>query len=98
MPEVRGLAVHTTELNLTSNAVTIDDAETVLFRRQDIEQIAVDLVSRGHFVAQIKYDFGTTPLDQHVDVPPYSTNDHLKLAMGGYVTTSFGLIIRRGDR
>lgn len=93
-----GLAVHTTEFNLTSNTDTVDNDGTVLFRKQDIEKIALDLVSRGHFVAQIKYDFGDTPLDTHVDVPPYSDSNHLKLAIGRYVTTSIGIIVRRGDR
>ncbi|KQN31623.1 hypothetical protein ASF00_02170 [Sphingomonas sp. Leaf34] len=92
-----GLAVHTTELNLTSNDATIDSGGTVLFRRRDFERLAVDLVSRGHFVAQIKYDLGDTQQDAYVDVPPYSDDNHLKLALGQYVTTSFGIIIRRGD-
>ncbi|MES3151440.1 hypothetical protein [Sphingomonas faeni] len=93
-----GLAVHTTELNLTSNDDTIDNEGTVLFRRRDIERLAVDLASRGHLVAQIKYDLGNTQHDDYVDVPPYSNDNHLKLALGKYVTTSFGIIVRRGDR
>lgn len=93
-----GLAVHTTELNLTSNDATIDSGGTVLFRRRDFERLAVDLVSRGHFVAQIKYDLGDTQQDAYVDVPPYSADNHLKLALGQYVTTSFGIVVRRGDR
>jgi 2-polyprenyl-3-methyl-5-hydroxy-6-metoxy-1,4-benzoquinol methylase len=93
-----GLAVHTTELNLTSNDKTVDNEGTVLFRRRDIEKLAVDLSSRGHFVAQIKYDLGNTQHDAYVDVPPYSSHNHLKAALGAYVTTSFGIIVRRGDR
>lgn len=93
-----GLAVHTTEFNVSSNDDTIDNEETVLFRKQDLEKIAVDLVSRGHYVAQFKYDLGNTPLDRHIDVPPYSADGHLKLMIEDYVTTSFGIIVRRGDR
>jgi hypothetical protein len=93
-----GLAVHTTELNLTSNEDTIDNEGTVLFRRRDMERLAVDLVSRGYFVAQIKYDLGDTRLDAHVDVAPYSDDNHLKLALGRFVSTSFGIIVRRGER
>lgn len=93
-----GIAVHTTELNLTSNEHTLDTGGTVLFRRQDLERLAVDLVSRGHYVAQLKFDLGKGPLDAHVDVPPYSQDNHLKLALANYVTTSFGIIVRRGDR
>lgn len=93
-----GLAVHTTEFNVSSNEDTIDNEGTVLFRKRDLERLAVDLVSRGHYVAQFNYDLGSTPVDTHIDVPPYSENDHLKLMLGGYVTTSFGIIVRRGDR
>lgn len=93
-----GLAVHTTELNLTSNDRTVDNEGTVLFRRRDIEKLAVDLSSRGHFVAQLKYDLGDAQIDTYVDVPPYSSNNHLKAALGAFVTTSFGIIVRRGDR
>lgn len=91
-----GLAVHTTELNLSSNRDTVDRESTVIFRRRDMEQLALDLVSRGHEVAQINYDQGSTPLDDYVDMPPYASNNHLKVALGKYVTTSFGLIVRRG--
>ena len=93
-----GLAVHTTEFNVSSNEDTIDNDGTVLFRKRDLEKLAVDLVSRGHYVAQFNYDLGSAPLDQHIDVPPYAENDHLKLLLAGYVTTSFGIIVRRGER
>lgn len=93
-----GLAVHTTELNLVSNDQTVDNEGTVLFRRRDIEKLAVDLSSRGHFVAQIKYDLGNTEQDSYVDVPPYSSHNHLKASLGKFVTTSFGIIVRRGER
>lgn len=93
-----GLAVHTTEYNVSSNTDTLDHADTVLFRRQDLEKIAVDLVSRGHYVAQFNYDLGKKPLDAVIDVPPYSQDEHLKLRVEQYVTTSFGIIVRRGER
>jgi hypothetical protein len=90
-----GLAVHTTEFNLTSNDETMDNAGTVIFRRRDMEQLALALISRGHEVAQIKLDTGDTPLDQHIDMPPYSGDMQLKLVLGRFVTTSFGLIVRK---
>jgi hypothetical protein len=93
-----GVAVYTTEFNISSNEDTVDNQETVLFRKRDLERLAVDLVSRGHYAAQFNYDLGTTALDKAVDVQPYSSNSHLKLMIEGYVTTSFGIIVRRGDR
>ena len=90
-----GIAVHTTELNLSSNRDTVDHESTVIFRRRDMEQLALDLVSRGHEVAQLNYDQGDAPLDDYVDMPPYAHDNHLKVALGKYVTTSFGIIVRK---
>ncbi len=90
-----GLAVHTTEFNLTSNDQTMDSGSTVIFRRRDMERLALGLISRGHEVAQIKLDIGDTPLDQHIDMPPYTDDVQLKLLLGRYVTTSFGIIVRK---
>lgn len=91
-----GIAVHTTELNLSSNGATVDNEATVLFRRRDIEQLAHDLLAEGHEVMTIKYDQGDRPLDTVVDMPPYRPDEHLKLALRQHVTTSFGLVARRG--
>lgn len=93
-----GLAVHTTTFNLGSNGDTIDEGATVLFRKQDMERIAVDLVSRGHFVAQFKYDFGATPVDTQPEGSPSSADDPLTTRFGEYAATSFGIMVRRGDR
>lgn len=92
-----GLAVHTTAFNVSSNVDTIDHSGKVLLRRQDLEKVAVDLVSRGHYVAQFNYDPGNKPLDAMVDTPPYS-GGHLKVRVEDYVATAFGIIVRRGDR
>jgi SAM-dependent methyltransferase len=91
-----GIAVHTSELNLTSNTSTVDNESTVLFRRKDMERLALDLIREGHEVAPITYDMGDRPVDEHVDVPPYLDAEHLKVALRQYVTTSFGIIVRRG--
>lgn len=32
---------------------------------------------------------------QPVDTLPYSEDNHLKLALAGFVTTSFGLVVRK---
>lgn len=92
-----GLAVHTTEFNLTSDGDTVDNQGTVLFRKRDFERLAADLTAQGHKVSPLRFDLGDRPLDRHVDMPPYSHDEHLKLALGRFVTTSFGLIVRRGD-
>ena len=90
----RGVAVHTTEYNLSSNTDTISEGDTVLFRRRDIESLARDLRAQGH---EIEVDFlpGEMPADNVIDVPPYRSSPHLRLQFGAYVITSYGLIIRK---
>ncbi|TVV73375.1 class I SAM-dependent methyltransferase [Sphingomonas solaris] len=91
-----GVAVHTTEFNLSSNDETVDAGATVLFRRKDFERLALSLISRGHEVAQFKYEQGDTEIDRHIDLPPFGGHSHLKIALGEFVATSFGIIVRRG--
>lgn len=90
-----GVAVHTTEFNLSSDDRTLDHAATVLFRRRDIAGLARRLVAIGHDVAPIKLDAGDQPLDRYVDLPPYDADTHLKLELEQFVTTSFGIVIRK---
>lgn len=92
-----GVAVHTTEYNLSSNRTTLDNLGTVLFRRRDLERIARQLQIQGHRI-DLDLTPGTTPADQHVDVPPYSPDLHLRMRLQQFTTTSVGLIIERGTR
>lgn len=89
-----GLAVHTTEYNCLSNDETLMSGPTVLFRRRDIETLLDRLAARGHS-SVLNLTPGDGELDTHVDVPPYSTDRHLRLRLERFVTTSIGLIIRR---
>ncbi len=89
-----GVAVHTTEYNISSNEDTIDNQDTVLFRKQDIEKLVSRLRSLGYEIS-VNYNPGSGKLDQHIDTPPYSNDNHLKLAIGEYTTTSIGLIIHK---
>ena len=90
-----GIAVHTTELNLTSGFRTMSRGDTVLFRKRDFERLALVLDAQGHEVIPISFDQGEQPDDQFVDVPPYCSDVHLKVALARYVTTSFGIIVRK---
>jgi len=87
-----GVAVHTTEFNLSSNTDTLEAGGTVLYRRCDIEALAAQLAAAGHEL-ELDFDPGNGPADHHVDLPPYQAELHLKLQIGSYVSTSFGLII-----
>jgi SAM-dependent methyltransferase len=92
-----GVAVHTTEFNLTSDSDTIADGPTVLYRRRDLEALILRLRKRGHEVDDLQIAPDVDPLDFFVDMPPYH-GPHLKLKLMGYTTTSVGLVIRRGLR
>ena len=89
-----GVAVHTTELNLSSNDVTIANGPTVLYRRKDIEQLIEELRDRGHRVDLLRIAPDTLGVDNYVDLPPYA-GPHLKLLLEGYVATSVGLVVRK---
>ena len=91
-----GLAVHTTEFNCSSNTDTVREGGTVLFRRRDIEQIADRLRTKGHTI-ETSFYVGETEVDCHIDEPPYRHDRHLKLALGSFLTTSYGLIIRKAS-
>lgn len=90
-----GWAIHTTELNLSSNADTIDHETTVLFRRRDFEALAQRLQAQGHVVAPFDFGAGDQLMERFIDVPPYRSEPHLVLALKGYATTSFGLIVQK---
>jgi hypothetical protein len=94
--KVGGIAVHTTEFNLSSNEGTLESPGLSIYRRRDIERIAERLEKAGHSVEPLDFDAGTTRLDQFVDLPPYKSPAHLRLRLGEYDCTSIGLIVRRG--
>lgn len=90
-----GIAVHTTEFNLSSNDRTFDKNHLSLFRKKDIERLTERLIHAGHQVAPLNFHAGSAPVDQHIDLPPYGM-PHLKLEVAGYATTSFGMIVAKG--
>lgn len=89
-----GIGVHTTEMNCSSNFKTLAKGSTVLFRQRDFRQMAQELGERG-FEVCLNFDLGDEPLDHHVDVAPYKSDEHLKLQIARWVTTSFGLVARK---
>jgi hypothetical protein len=90
-----GVAVHTTEFNVSSNSYTVAEGSEVLYRRCDIEALAARLTAAGHRV-ELDFDAGAGPADCQIDPPPYREEPHLKLLLHGYVSTSIGLIVEKG--
>jgi FkbM family methyltransferase len=93
-----GIAVHTTEFNLTHEDETIEEGMTVIFRRRDIDELVCSLEAAGHHVEPVSYLLGQTKDDQAVDIFPYTSIPHLKLLLfDRYVSTSVALIVRKAD-
>ncbi len=93
-----GWAVHTTEFNVSSNEKTIDHADTVIFRKKDIDKLVAELRQSGHFVEELDYSLGGLPEDFMVDIFPHRQDVHLKLQLNEFVVTSIGLIIQKRKR
>jgi FkbM family methyltransferase len=91
-----GIAVHTTEFNLSSNTRTVESRDLSVFRRQDIERLVGQLEAEGQRVWPLNFNPGSNPVDRYVDLPPYRSEPHLKLQLGRFVLTSVGLVIQRG--
>lgn len=89
-----GVAVHTTEFNLSSDENTVEEKLLVLYRRRDLLELATDLANQGHLI-DLNFDPGDPQINSYVDTPPYRRSVHSKIYVGEYVTTSFGLIIRK---
>lgn len=90
-----GVAVHTTEYNLSSNDATVESGGTVIYRKRDMEDLISRLRAEGHEVHSFVAAPHAHPLDFHVDAPPYINNPHLKLRLAGYTTTSAGICVRK---
>ena len=91
-----GIAVHTTEFNLSSDAVTMDTPGMSFYRRSDILALAARLTAQGHSMV-LNLTRSTGPIDQHVDKPPYDYALTMNALVGGYLITSIGLIIQKSQ-
>jgi hypothetical protein len=89
-----GIAVHTTEYNLSSNEDTIEQGALALFRKKDIEDMVQTLRDLGHEI-DVDLDSGTELKNTCVDLPPYTFKPHLRLQLLNWVSTSIGLIIKK---
>jgi len=89
-----GVAVHTTEYNISSNDETLETDNCVIFRRRDIEDVVTKIRNEGHNVAELDYSIGWLPFDYKVDEPPWGI-PHLRLKLGPYVCTSIGIVITK---
>jgi len=91
-----GIAVHTTEFNCDSDVETVETGASVVYRRRDLLALAERLRKDGYQVASFNFDLGTSDADRHVEEPPFQGTPQLKLRIGKYAATSFGMIITKG--
>ncbi len=90
-----GVAVHTTEFNVSSNTRTVDYRTVVIYRRCDMERMVDRLAACGHTIEPFSFETGDLPADRITDVPPYAQNGTLKLLIREYVSTSVGLVVAK---
>ena len=90
-----GIAVHTTEFNLSSNEETFEKSRLSIYRKKDIVSLLSELQDEGHEVWPLNLHPGDKMLDEVIDLPPYSPL-HLKLLLrDSFVTTSLGIAVRK---
>lgn len=87
-----GVAIHTTEFNLSSNDRTVESRDLSLYRRRDIESLVSLLRRAGHRI-EVDFSRGDGELDRYVDLPPYTQDRHIALNVLGHTTTSIGLVV-----
>lgn len=92
-----GLAVHTTEFDLTPGEDAVDYGHCALYRRIDLERLQQEILTMGYSMTLNPYVAFEHPADRAI-APPVSVGTerfHLKLALHDSVTTSFALVIHR---
>jgi SAM-dependent methyltransferase len=94
-----GVAVHTTEFNVGSNTDTWESGGSVIYRKQDIEELGYRLRRTSSGLEQVDFEAGTHRYDIEYDYPPYFKHGrkHVKLLLGPHISTSILLVIRKGD-
>lgn len=91
-----GVGVHTTEFNISSLDQTRDMADTVFYRKIDLETLAGRLRMEGAGLAPLDLEPGVHEYELKFDVRPFyeGGRKHLKLSLGGFIVTSVLLIVQ----
>ena len=86
-----GIAVHTTEFNVSSNDETLAEGPFVIYRKRDIEQLDYDLRRFDRALGRCDFFAGDHPADIEFDKDPFGGIQQLtniKLSLGGHVATN----------
>jgi len=87
-----GMAVHTTELNLSEGDRTLGTPTLSFYLPEHINDLAVRLNNAGHFVLPINYQTGNTPDDLHKAQWPFDP-PCIRIIHSGFEVTSLGITI-----
>lgn len=90
-----GVAVHTTELELTPRAETADYGNLAVYRIADLDGVVEEARARGFEIETNWYVAMETASDRWIGRPPFDDPAHLKLLIGDSISTSVGLLVRR---
>lgn len=90
-----GMAVHTTEFNLSSNNETFESEATSIYRRRDMEEMGARLEGRGYQVLPFDWTLGQGFAETVIDLPPYKQIPHLRLWAQEFDCTSVAIAIRK---
>jgi SAM-dependent methyltransferase len=91
-----GIAVHTTEYNISSIQSALDHTDAVLFGREDLLEMRDTLLAQGHHVEELDFRLGDSAEENFVAYPPYDRS-FFKLYLYGHIVTSFALIIKKAE-
>lgn len=89
-----GIAAHTLDINLSSEAEGDLVEGQLAFHRADLDALVLRLVRDGYEVLPINLYPGHDAADAMIDAPPFGL-PHLKVLSGLQTVGSFGLAIRR---
>ncbi len=91
-----GWAFHTTELAVDEDAPRREEGQTVVFRRSEIRRLVDELLEDGMVVPEPDFRLGDAPEDLAVgSMARPGDTPHLRLDLGGVVTTSFLMVAGR---
>jgi len=92
-----GIAVHTTEYNLSSAFNTQNYNSSVFLRSIDFIEICETLVNQGHSPEPLDFRLDNSKFDNVISFDSTS-RPHFKPYFDDYIVTSFGLIVRKGEK
>lgn len=92
-----GIAVHTTEYNLSSMSNTQNYDHSVFLRSIDFIEIYEGLVKQGHSPEPLDFRLDNSKYDNVISYDSIS-RPHFKVYSNDFIVTSFGLIIRKGEK